>query len=155
MFGETPLPAEGVLYGTHSLIMKYDIPVKAQVTLDATGAVTPADVRIKSFTPVPLAVSRVSCTAANSSSDVMDSDDLLKVSVSITPEGAAYPVRVSPGGWTGTNQAVALPAAESGKPGELGCSIGLDIPDASKVKFWRDGWSTDLVKLEYTVEAAS
>ncbi|WP_101722021.1 leucine-rich repeat protein [Eggerthella timonensis] len=155
VFGKTPLPAEGVLYGTHSLIMKYDIPVKAQVTLDATGAVTPADVRIKSFTPVPLAVSRVSCTAANSSSDVMDSDDLLKVSVSITPEGAAYPVRVSPGGWTGTNQAFALPAAESGKPGELGCSIGLDIPDASKVKFWRDGWSTDLVKLEYTVEAAS
>ncbi|WP_180953031.1 leucine-rich repeat protein [Eggerthella timonensis] len=155
VFGETPLPAEGVLYGTHSLIVKYEIPIEAQVTLNALGEVAPADVRMKSFTPVPLAITQVKCAPVNSSSDIMDSADLQAVAATLLPEGAKRPLFVEVGETAGTSsKAFSVPEAKPGAPGVFNYAIGLDIPDASKVKLWRDGWSTDLVTLEYTVAPA-
>lgn len=142
------------LYGIYSLRVSYELPLKAKVKLDATGKTTPVDVQMRSFTPVPLKVADVSCDAANAASEIVSPSDIRDIAATILPEGAkrALPLGV---GESGTLSSLVLPAAQPGVPGVLNYSIGLDIPDASVVKLWRDGWSTDLVLLKYTVEPAA
>ena len=109
---------------------------------------------MRSFTPVPLKVTDVSCDAANAASEIVGPADIQNIAATILPEGAkrALPLGV---GESGTLSSLVLPAAQPGAPGVLNYSIGLDIPDASVVKLWRDGWSTDLVCLKYTMEPAA
>ena len=143
-----------MLFGKYTLQTMYQIPTKAKVKLDPTGKTTSADVQMRSFTPVPLKVTDVSCDAANAASEIVGPADIQNIAATILPEGAkrALPLGV---GESGTLSSLVLPAAQPGAPGVLNYSIGLDIPDASVVKLWRDGWSTDLVCLKYTMEPAA
>ena len=147
--------ADAVLYGRYMLQTRYQIPTKAKVKIDPTGKIAPADVQMRSFTPVPLTVSRVTCEATNAASEIIDPADLQKIAVTLTAENDLWPTYVAVGKGAGLSDAFALPTAQPGAPGVLNYSIGLDIPDASVVKLWRDGWSTDLVLLKYTVEPAA
>lgn len=151
--GSASVSADTVLYGTYKLIVSYDAPLKAKVKLDPTGNTTPVDVQMKSFTPVPLKVSNVSCEAAAMASEILDPTDLQGIAAEIYPEGSKRPLYLSVGE-SDTSSKLALPAAQPGAPGVLNYAIGLDIPDASMVKLWHDGWSTDVMKLTYTVEPA-
>lgn len=151
-FETDTLSGDASLYGTHVLIVSYEAPAKAKVKMDVTGKTTSADVQIRSHTPVPLKVSQVSCTATNAASEVMDPADLQDIAVSLLTEGSKWPTYVQPGGQALLS--LALPAAKPGSPGVLNCTVGLAIPNASVVKLWGDGWSTDLVRLTYTVEPA-
>lgn len=152
-FDTGTLSADSELYGTYKLIVSYDAPLKAKVKLDPTGKTTPVDVQMKSFTPVPLKVSNVSCEAAPAASEILDPADLQGVAAEIYPEGSKRPLYLSVGD-SDTSSKLALPAAQPGAPGVLNYAIGLDIPDASVVKLWHDGWSTDVMLLTYTVEPA-
>ena len=150
-FDNDVLRADAELYGVYRLVMRYEIPVKAQVAIDASGAVEPARVQMRSFTPVSLKVASVSCEAANSADEVMGADDVRKVAATILPDGDTWPLQL-PVGKSGSMSSLAMPSAKPGAPGELGCFIGLSIPDGTAVRFWRDGWSTDFLRLVYTVE---
>ena len=153
-FDVDKLSTDTELFGVYKLVVSYEVPTKAKVKLDATGKTTPVDVQMRSFTPVPLKVADVSCDAANAASEIVSPSDIRDIAATILPEGAkrALPLGV---GESGTLSSLVLPAAQPGAPGVLNYSIGLDIPDASVVKLWRDGWSTDLVLLKYTVEPAA
>ena len=141
-----------VLYGRLTMKVEVEVPARATIAIDASGTVTPAVVKMRSFAPVPLRVAGVSCEVANSAAEVMAPEDMQGVVATILPEGDSYAFPVSPGGSSGTPGSFAVPAAKPGAPGVLNYSVGLHLPDPSKVLFWNDGWSTDFLRLVYTVE---
>ena len=154
-FANDAVNGDMTLYGTYTMITEYEVPLKAKVSVDATGKATPAVVQMRSFTPAPLKVSSIWCNFEKSATDVLDQATLDRTAVTVAMPLGANPQLLNDDSGVMPGKATLPAATSSASPGILEYSLGMSLPDDALVKFWGDGWTTPVAKLTYTVGPAS
>ena len=149
--GSATVSADTVLYGKLTLKVAVEVPTRATVMIDATGTMQPAAVQMKSFSPVELAVEKVTCTSLASASQVVDASALASAKVVLTnATDDETVVKLDASRPTPANNLV-VPAASTARPGVLEYTVGLKGLSGSDYRFFGDGWVTDVARLSYVV----
>ncbi|MEG0504059.1 MAG: InlB B-repeat-containing protein, partial [Raoultibacter sp.] len=154
-FANESVTENTVLYGMYSLLIKYDVPLTAKLSIDAMGSVSVEQKQIKSFTPAKLKVDEISCVRTPSADELMDETTLNGLAVTLQPSGALRPLYLGFGEAATSNAFVVGKATGVTSPGILDYSISLSLPPNPVIKFQQDGWATDLAKLEYKLSVST
>ena len=139
-------------------ILKATAPASAKITVDASGTITKAPLRLTSQTAAPVRVAGA-VAISNAEADMAVAPSALdKLHLIVKPlvgkglldlylDGVLVPSR--PDGFV-------IPTATGpANPGVLDCSIGIEDLNPTDVIFYRDGFSTGLADITFTFEIAN
>lgn len=150
-FDTDAVTQDTTLYGTFSLVIDVDVPLKMSFALDSSNQVQAQEAQMRSFTPVPLEITSVT-TAEDPVADevIPDATARAKVGISFTPkEGAPFDLGLND---TQPVSGLLVTAAKSASsPGILDYTIGLVIPPDTWVKRYEYNRSTSIASITYQV----
>ena len=143
-----PLTADAVAYAKFGApILRYEVPITAEVALGADGSSTAADLRFRSYTPQPVTVKAVSSQLGEGASALVpDPGQRSLIAASLTlGYTATFPLE-------GGGAALSAPIrAATGyhDPGEAPATLSIDFKGA-QVSYSPDGFD-DVARLVWTV----
>lgn len=150
-FDTDKVAQDTTLYGTFSLVIDVDVPVKMNFVLDSSIQAQPQAAQMRSFTPVPLGIMSIT-TAENPVADEVfpDATTRAQVGITFTPNDGT-PLDLALTDTIAVDGLVVNSAKNASSPGIFDYTIGLRVPSDTLVKRYEHNRSTSIASITYEV----